>query len=192
MTVEATGFDLEEDERRGLVALPIPGAYRERRGRRCTRRTSLGRRLPPRRLPNPALSPRVPRPPIPGLELAGAVSRPRPPTTPALDRFTTDERGQLLGELLVAHPELAAEAERLAVARLATVDADEVAEDIEWTLREADAETSSQKPDARSTFPTGTPLARTARTNPINHPRCLRSELLVGCDRCYSDLAGGA
>jgi hypothetical protein len=87
----------------------------------------------------------MPRPPIPGLELAGAVSRPRPPTTPALDRLTTDERGQLLGELLVAHPELAAKAERLAVARLATVDADEVAEDIEWTLREADADQLSYR-----------------------------------------------
>lgn len=73
------------------------------------------------------------------------MSRPRPPTTPALDRLTTDERGQLLGELLVAHPELAAEAERLAVARLATVDADEVAEDIEWTLREADTDQLSYR-----------------------------------------------
>lgn len=73
------------------------------------------------------------------------MSRPRRPTTPALDRLTTDERGQLLGELLVAHPELAAEAERLAVARLATVDANEVAEDIEWTLREADADQLSYR-----------------------------------------------
>ena len=74
-----------------------------------------------------------------------ARSLPRRPSTPTLDRLTTDERGQLLGELLVAHPEVAAEAERLAVSRLATVDADEVAEDIEWTLREADADQLSYR-----------------------------------------------
>ncbi|MDA8070669.1 MAG: hypothetical protein M0Z82_03505 [Actinomycetota bacterium] len=77
--------------------------------------------------------------------VAMARSLPRRPSTPTLDRLTTDERGQLLGELLVAHPEVAAEAERLAVSRLATVDADEVAEDIEWTLREADADQLSYR-----------------------------------------------
>jgi hypothetical protein len=67
------------------------------------------------------------------------VSRPRRGPTPALDRLTTDEQGQLLGELLAARPELVSEAERLALARLATVDAGEVAEDVERMLREADA-----------------------------------------------------
>jgi hypothetical protein len=52
----------------------------------------------------------------------------------------TGERGELLAELLANHPELTAEAERLALARLAAVDADEVAEAIEWTLRDADAD----------------------------------------------------
>ena len=67
------------------------------------------------------------------------MSRPRRGPTPALDRLTTDEQGQLLGELLAARPELVSEAERLALARLATVDAGEVAEDVERMLREADA-----------------------------------------------------
>ena len=39
-----------------------------------------------------------------------------------------------------SHLELTAGAERLALARLAAVDADEVAETIEWTLRGADAD----------------------------------------------------
>ena len=68
------------------------------------------------------------------------MSRPRRRATPSLDRLTTAERGELLGELLTAHPELTDEAERLALARLAAVDVDEVAEAIEWELREADAD----------------------------------------------------
>lgn len=68
------------------------------------------------------------------------MSRPRRPSTPALDRLTSDERGQLLAEVLVAHPGLLDEAERLAMAKLATIDADEVAESLEWALREADAD----------------------------------------------------
>jgi len=67
------------------------------------------------------------------------VSRPRHRPTPALDRLTSDECGELLAELLASQPELTADAERLALARLAAVDADEVAEAIEWALREADA-----------------------------------------------------
>lgn len=66
------------------------------------------------------------------------MSRPRRRATVTLDRLTADERGELLGELLAVHPELMAEAERLALARLATVDADAVAEAIERALREAD------------------------------------------------------
>jgi hypothetical protein len=68
------------------------------------------------------------------------VSKPRRPSTPALDQLTTDERGLLLGEVLAAHPELVGETERRALARLAAVDADEVAESLEWSLREADAD----------------------------------------------------
>lgn len=72
--------------------------------------------------------------------MARTVSRPRRRHTPALDRLTSDERRHLLGELLVAHPELVDEAERLALAQLATVDVDEVAESLEWALREADVD----------------------------------------------------
>jgi hypothetical protein len=68
------------------------------------------------------------------------VSRPRRRPTPALDRLKSGERGELLGALLASHPELTAEAERLALAGLAAVDADEVAEAIEWALRDADAD----------------------------------------------------
>ncbi len=46
----------------------------------------------------------------------------------------------MLGELLAAHPELVAEAERRALAQLAALDAEEVAASIEWTLRGADAD----------------------------------------------------
>lgn len=70
--------------------------------------------------------------------MARTVSRPRRQSTPALDRLTSGERGHLLGEVLVAHPELVDEAERLALAKLAIIDLDEVAESLEWELREAD------------------------------------------------------
>jgi hypothetical protein len=66
------------------------------------------------------------------------VRKPRRRRPLTLGRLTADERGELLGELLAVHPELIAEAERLALARLAAVDADAVAEAIEWALREAD------------------------------------------------------
>lgn len=68
------------------------------------------------------------------------MSRSRLLLTPALDRLTADERGQLLGEVLAVHPELVDEAERLALGQLATVDVDEVAESLEWALRDADAD----------------------------------------------------
>jgi hypothetical protein len=68
------------------------------------------------------------------------VSRPRRRPTPALDRLTTGENGDLLGKLLESHPELTAEVECLALARVAAVDTDEVAEAIEWALRDADAD----------------------------------------------------
>jgi len=68
------------------------------------------------------------------------VNRPRRRPTPTLDRLTTDERGELLGELLAVHPELMADAERLALARMAAVDADDVADAIECALREADTD----------------------------------------------------
>jgi hypothetical protein len=60
--------------------------------------------------------------------------------TPALDRLTTTERGQLLSELLMAHPDLVDQAENHALTLLAVADADEIAKSIEWTLREADAD----------------------------------------------------
>ncbi len=69
-----------------------------------------------------------------------AVSRPRGPRTPALDRLTSDERGNLLGELLVAHPELVDEVEHFALDQLATIDVNQVAESLEWAVREADAD----------------------------------------------------
>jgi hypothetical protein len=46
----------------------------------------------------------------------------------------------LLGELLLAYPELVDRAERGALDRLAVADTDEVAEFIEWALREADVD----------------------------------------------------
>jgi hypothetical protein len=68
------------------------------------------------------------------------VSKLRLKSTPALDWLTTAERAQLLGELLLAHPELVDHAERGALDRLAAADTDEVAEFIEWALREADVD----------------------------------------------------
>lgn len=68
------------------------------------------------------------------------MTRPRLPSTTALEQLTGDEQGQLLGELLIVHPELVDETERLALAKLATVDADEVAESLEWALREAEVD----------------------------------------------------
>jgi hypothetical protein len=66
------------------------------------------------------------------------VSKRHPKSTPALDRLTTAERAQLLSELLLANPELVDQAERCAFDRLTVADANEVAEAIEWTMREAD------------------------------------------------------
>lgn len=60
--------------------------------------------------------------------------------TPALDRLTTAERGQLLSELLLAQPELVDQAENRALALLVVADIHEVAKSIEWTLREADTD----------------------------------------------------
>ena len=60
--------------------------------------------------------------------------------TPALEQLTTAERAQLLGEMLLGHPELVNQAENGARALLAVADADEVAESIEWTLRGADTD----------------------------------------------------
>ncbi len=72
--------------------------------------------------------------------MARTVSRPHRPSTPALERLTGDERGQLLGELLIVHPELVDETERLALAKLAIIDVDEVAESLEWAFREAEVD----------------------------------------------------
>ena len=67
------------------------------------------------------------------------MSQRRRTLTPALARLTTVERGQLLGELLSAHPDLVDQVEKRARALWAVVDADEVAESVESTLREVDA-----------------------------------------------------
>jgi hypothetical protein len=68
------------------------------------------------------------------------VSKRRPTPTPALERLTSVERAQLLTEMLLGHPELVDQTENGARALLAGADAHEVAESIEWTLREADAD----------------------------------------------------
>ncbi len=68
------------------------------------------------------------------------MSRRRRQTTPTLDRITTDERAQVFAEMLVAHPELVAEAERRALSRLAVADADEIAGSLARALREADVD----------------------------------------------------
>jgi hypothetical protein len=60
--------------------------------------------------------------------------------TPALKSLTSDERGRLLNELLLAHSELADDAEHRARSHLAVVDADTVAALFQQTLREADAD----------------------------------------------------
>ena len=67
------------------------------------------------------------------------MSQRRRTLTPALARLTTVERGQLLGELLSAHPDLVDQVEKRARVLWAVVDADEVAESVESTLREVDA-----------------------------------------------------
>jgi len=92
----------------------------------------------PRRLPDLARSPIVSGPPAIGLELAIHVSKRGRTPTPSLERLTTAERGRLLSELLLTHPELVDQAENGARTLLAVADANEVAESIEWTLREAD------------------------------------------------------
>jgi hypothetical protein len=68
------------------------------------------------------------------------MTRRRQSLTPALKSLTLDERGQLLNELLLAHPELVDEAEHRARTCLAVADADAVAALFQQILREADAE----------------------------------------------------
>ncbi len=77
--------------------------------------------------------------------MARTGSRPRRPSPPALERLTGDERGQLLGELLIVHPELVDETERLALAKLAIIDGDEVAESLEWAFRVAEVDQLSHR-----------------------------------------------
>lgn len=62
--------------------------------------------------------------------------RRRPEPTPTLDALTGSERGAVLGELLTAHPDLRAEAERAAKQLLAESAIEAVAEEIAWALRE--------------------------------------------------------
>ena len=57
---------------------------------------------------------------------------PRKAKTPTLDVLSADERAGVLTALLLAHPELAAEAEALAAARLESDDSEAVAEDLRW------------------------------------------------------------
>jgi hypothetical protein len=62
----------------------------------------------------------------------------KPHPTPALDKLEGWECNLVLTELLALHPELTEEAEHIALALLADIDADEVAESIEAELRAAD------------------------------------------------------
>jgi hypothetical protein len=71
------------------------------------------------------------------LELAVVTTR-TPQPTPALDKLEGCECNVVLTELLALHPELREDAERIALALLADVDADEVAESIEAELRAAE------------------------------------------------------
>jgi hypothetical protein len=96
--------------------------------------------MAPCRLPDLARSPTVSSPSANGLELAKYVNKRGRTSNAALDRLTTAERGQLLSELLSAHPDLVDQVEMRALALLAAADADELAESIEWTLREGDAD----------------------------------------------------
>jgi hypothetical protein len=57
---------------------------------------------------------------------------------PGLDKLEGWECNRVLTELLAVHPELTEDAEHMAMARLADIDADEVAESIETELRAAD------------------------------------------------------
>ena len=85
-----------------------------------------------------------------------------------LERLTDDERGQLLGELLVAHPEQVAEAERLALAKLAIVDVDEVAESLERALREAEVDQLAHRPRSSPRAPTLAPGATPGVPAPLS------------------------
>ena len=60
---------------------------------------------------------------------------PRKAKTPTLDVLSADERAGVLTALLLAHPELAAEADGLAAARLESDDSEAVAEDLSYELR---------------------------------------------------------
>ncbi|MHB8244081.1 MAG: hypothetical protein ACYDGN_01835 [Acidimicrobiales bacterium] len=62
----------------------------------------------------------------------------KPQPTPALDKLEGRECNHVLTELLALHPELAEDAEHIALALLMDIDADKVAESIEAELRAAD------------------------------------------------------
>lgn len=64
---------------------------------------------------------------------------------PTLDRLSLAERGELLTQLLAKHPKLADEVEQMSKVRLATVDADAVADELEWALRGADVDQLSSR-----------------------------------------------
>ena len=71
VAVEVVAFDLEGDERRGLVArCRHPGATKRSLPRRRPLRAGLGRRMAPRHLPDLALSSPIPRPAAGGVGLA--------------------------------------------------------------------------------------------------------------------------
>ena len=57
-------------------------------------------------------------------------------STHALDRLRPQEQAGLLPALLATHPELAETLEALALARVRDVDADEIAEELEWRLND--------------------------------------------------------
>jgi hypothetical protein len=78
----------------------------------------------------------VPRPAPRELELAVVTRKPQP--TSVLEKLDGHECSQVLTELLASRPELRGDAERIALALLADVDVDDVAESIEEELRAAD------------------------------------------------------
>ena len=141
--------------------------------------------------------------------MARTVNRARRPSTPALDQLTSDERGSLLDEVLVVHPELLVDAERLALARLSTIDADEVAESLEWALREADADPLAYRAgrvrgrgyvhenEAASEIleellqPALDDLSRRASLGLLDAARQLALGLLRGLANCHEDVDDG-
>ena len=74
----------------------------------------------------------------------------KPQPTPALDKLEGHEYYLVLTEVLALHPELRPDAEHIALALLAEVDAKKIAESIEAELRGADLDQLSSTRGSRS------------------------------------------